>query len=210
MKKLFIVAVALVALAGMAQAADFTVDPNPAAGPSGPSSDLRAPNITQNTDPATIVAANSVSCNAGGLHTDNWYLRRFFLNTDHGINIQYTVTSVDLGIETAAGATGTQPMTLSLYGLASGDALNFANLGTSQIGTANFSLADASEVVQNFVVGGAILDPMADDLVVEVFTPEGQVRLPHILRWFLVAACHRHGSEFPRIGCGREVVVHES
>ncbi len=130
-----------------------------------------ASSYTQNIDPATITPANSVSCSAGGLHADNSYIRRFDLDGDHGVTGSINIDSVDIGIETAAGAGGTQPITINLYSIANADALLFANL--NNIGTLSTNVADAATVIQNFVVTGTI-NGTTDDLVVEVFTPDGQ------------------------------------
>ena len=132
---------------------------------------LGGSSYTQNTDSATITPANSVSCNGGGLHTDNSYLRRFDLDGDHGVTGLINVDSVDVGIETAAGATGSQPVEVRLYSINNASALEFVNM--TLIGTLVTTVADASAVVQNFVVTGGI-NGLTDDLVVEFFTPEGQ------------------------------------
>ena len=52
--------------------------------------------ITQSADPTTITPLNSISCNNGFGHTDNSYLRRFFLDTDHGIVNQFDLVSIDI------------------------------------------------------------------------------------------------------------------
>lgn len=127
--------------------------------------------ITQNTDPSTIITGNSVSCNAGGLHTDNSYFRRFDLDGAHGLMKKITVGGVDIGIETATGSTGSQPLEVQLYSIANGDPLLLANLNL--IGSASVSQPDATLTVQNFPVTGSV-DPLNDDLVVELFTPNGQ------------------------------------
>lgn len=62
----------------------------------------------------SIVTNNSVSCNAGGLHTDNSYLRQFDLNA-FGITDTYNVTQVEIGVEQAVGAGGSQPITVNFY-----------------------------------------------------------------------------------------------
>jgi hypothetical protein len=128
--------------------------------------------LTQNTDPLTIVALNSVSCNAGGLHADNNYLRRFDLDGEFGITNDLTVDSVDVGIETTTGAGGTQPISIVLHSIANGDAFLIANL--TEIGRLDTTIADVAAVVQNFVVSSAAIDPATDDLVVDAFTPDGQ------------------------------------
>jgi hypothetical protein len=136
--------------------------------PSGPTTDGRC--ITHSTDQSTITQFNSVSCNAGGLHTDNSYMRRFTL-ADFGIADTFNVASVDVGIEVATGATGTQPVDVNLYTIATGTPLTFANLG-APIGTTNASVADQAMTVLNIPVTGAA--PAGADLVVEIFTPDGQ------------------------------------
>ena len=47
-----------------------------------------------------IVQFNSVSCNAGGLHTDNSYLRVFDLMS-YGVTDDFDVTEVETGVEQA-------------------------------------------------------------------------------------------------------------
>ena len=132
--------------------------------------------FTQSTDPVTIDALNSVSCNAGGLHADNSYLRRFDLDGDHGVVTPLTVLSIDTGVEVSAGAGGgPQPVTANLYTIASGDALLFGNLAL--IGSAAFNMPGDGSVdltVVNIPVVGFVDDPFGKDLVVELFTPDGQ------------------------------------
>lgn len=172
MKRASIVLIMTILVAGIGMAAEFSTNPNstgqsasfPGLAP-GPNS------ITQNTDPITI-ATGSVSCNAGGLHTDNSYMRRFILDVDHGIVNQFDVESVDVGVETAAGATGSQPIEIRLYSILKADPLLLANL--TQVGVLVTTVADTSATIENFVVTGSIIDPTTHDLVVEVFTPEGQ------------------------------------
>lgn len=134
---------------------------------------LAAPplSITQSTDTATITSGNSVSCNALGLHTNNSYFRRFDLDGAHGLTSPFSIGSVDIGIEEATGATGSQPVEVRLYSIANGDSLVLANL--TLIDSASFSQPDANLIVQNFPVTGTI-NPLTDDLVVELFTPDGQ------------------------------------
>ncbi len=120
--------------------------------------------LTQSTS-QSIVAANSVSCNAGGLHTDNSYYRSFPLTAD--IN----VCEVQFGIETAAGAGGTQPVTVNLYSGAGAFPATFP-AGYTQIGTASLNVADQAATVFPASVAGLAL--AGTNLVVEVFTPDGQ------------------------------------
>jgi len=165
MRKLFVVAVVLVALTGMVQAAEITLNPNPPTIPSGENTPNRAPNITQSVDPNTV-ATGSIACTAGGVASDNEFLRRFFLNADHGITIQYTVTSVDAGIESTTDVAGNGiPVTVTTYSIANGAAFTYANMTSMDANTV--TLPDAIDLqILNWVVGGVILDPSADDLII--------------------------------------------
>ncbi len=131
---------------------------------------LRRPDATTMTHSASqaITAANSISCNAGGLHSDNGYLRTFTLD-DFGIGGDFNVTAVEMAIEAATGAGGTQPVTVNLYTL--NGALSWANL--TLIGTVDTAIvdADAGTVVSIPVTGVA---SAGSTLVVEFFTPDGQ------------------------------------
>ena len=170
------VAIVIVALAavGFAQAADFTTNPNPANPPTGTPYTPDLPNITQSNDPATVEAGTGVSCNDGTAIADNHFLRRFFLNADHGILVQYNVTSVDFGLESVAGTNAVAQV--DVYSIANGAAFTFANM--TQIGTTSRVLADGTALaIENFVVSGSIVDPAAEDLVVDMFWPDSDTWL---------------------------------
>jgi hypothetical protein len=125
--------------------------------------------ITHSTDPSTITSLNSVSCNAGGLHTDNSYVRRFTLS-DFGISDGLDVTSIDIGIETATGATGSQPVEVRLYTWDTSTSFTFGNFNL--IGSVSVSLPDQALTIANIPVTGSV--PAGGTLVVEFFTPNGQ------------------------------------
>jgi hypothetical protein len=128
--------------------------------------------ITQNTDPTTILDAGSASCSATGVHVDNSYIRRFFLSADHTISGRYAITSVDFGIESATAGTGTtQPLTVNLYSIPVGDTLLFANL--MLLGSVDMDIEDGVAQSLTADVSGVIREAVDDDLVVEVFTPDG-------------------------------------
>jgi len=127
--------------------------------------------LTTITHSATqnIVQLNSVSCNAGGLHTDNSYLRVFDLES-FGIFGSFDVVEVEIGIETAVGAGGMQPADMNLYLWDDADPFTFANL--TPIGTAAVSVADQNLTILTVPVAGTA--PAGSNLVVEFFTPDGQ------------------------------------
>lgn len=168
-----IVAIIIVALAatGIAQAADFTINPNPANPPTGLPYAPDAPNITQSTDPTTVVAG-SIACTSGGIASDNHFLRRFFLNADDGITVQYNVTSVDMGIESVSVFVGTTaPISVNTFSIANGAAFTFANMTALDSTTRNFPDGVAL-AIENWVVTGSVVDPVGTDLVVEMFYPD--------------------------------------
>jgi len=124
--------------------------------------------ITQNVDNNTITPGNSVSCNAGGLHVDNWYARGFNL-ADYGITQPFQVSSVRFGVEAASSPAGFQSITVNLY---DGYSTSGANLlpGTL-VGSSTFNLANGAtffhvENVSALITSGRV--------VAEVFTPNGQ------------------------------------
>lgn len=170
-KTLTLLFVLAVSVAMFAQ--NITVSPNPATETSGQTIIPYAPTsmtITESTDPVTIVSQNSVSCNNGGLHSDNSYFRAFTLS-DFGITQDFTVSSVEIGVEQAAGAGGTQPVTCNLY--TSNQVFPNGYPGSlTLIGTVNANVPDQSLSLFSFNVSG--LAPAGSRLVVEIFTPDGQ------------------------------------
>lgn len=171
MKRTVAIVVVALAVAGLAQAAEFTTNPNPANPPSGSPYVPDAPNITQSVDPTTLVAG-SIACSGGGISADNHFLRRFFLNADHGIAVQYNVTSVDMGIESVNVYVGTTaPISVNTFSIANGAAFTFANMTALDSTTRNFP-DGTSLVMENWVVSGSVVDPVATDLVVEMFYPD--------------------------------------
>jgi hypothetical protein len=124
--------------------------------------------ITHSTS-QSIISANSISCNAGGLHTDNSYMRVFDLVNDFSISGPIDVTSVDFGIESADGASGTQPVTVNIYTLSG--SLLFSNL--TLIASQPMSVPDQSLTILNVPISASI--PAGSLLVVEIYTPSGQI-----------------------------------
>lgn len=114
-----------------------------------------------------VVTGNSASCNASGLHADNSYIRVFNLS-DFGIGGNFNVTNVEFGVQSAAGATGSQPVTVNLYTLSG--PLTFGNL--TPIGSSSVNLSDQALTIANVNVAGTA--PAGSMLVVEIFTPNGQ------------------------------------
>ena len=176
LKNVVVVAFVIALSAGLAQAAELTAGPTFADPVVVSMPDVFLPNITQSTDPATI-AGGTVACGVSGAHTrQNQWLRRFFLNTDHGIVLQYDVTSVDwaIGTVTLLDPGATDPVgTVNVYALANGAGFTYANMGAA-LGTADVTLIQSTVgTIVNFPATGSIVTPAATDLVVEIVMPDG-------------------------------------
>lgn len=172
MRRLLFALAALMLTASISTAADFGKSSLPPGQTSDPTLyDINAVTITQNAS-ATIISTNSVSCNAGGLHTNNSYFRRFNLDGAHGITTAFTVSQVDFGIEQALGSAGSQPVTVRLHTIPNASPLTNANL--TNIGTFPLVIGDQSLTIFPALVNAVVANPLASDLVVEVFTPNGQ------------------------------------
>ena len=150
----------------------FSADPNPPKESSDPNAEnahkvnAGGTTITQSNS-QTITSANSVSCNANGLHADNHYLRVFDLPT-FGINDDFAITNVSFGIETSTPAGSTQPVEVRLFTL-EGEFV-FANL--TPIGSATAAVTSQSLTILDVPVTGTA--PAGSKLVVDIFTPDGQ------------------------------------
>jgi len=176
--RIVIVSFVVVMSVGLGQAAELTAGPTFADPVVVSMGGVDLPNITQSTDPVTI-AGGVVAC-AGGtptLTTQNQWLRRFLLTTDHSIVQQYDVTSVDwaIGTVTYNDPAATDPTaTVNVYALANGAGFTYANLG-APLGTTGVVLTPAAVgTLVNFPATGSIVTPGATDLVVEIVMPDGQ------------------------------------
>jgi hypothetical protein len=125
--------------------------------------------ITQSTSQA-ITPLNSVSCNNASGHTDNSYWRAFNMNTFVG-GAQYNVSSVSFGVEEATGAGGTQPVTVRLYTNSGGA---FPGGTRTQVATTTIQVLDSASGTVLSVPLVATVPAGTLELVMEVFTPNGQ------------------------------------
>ena len=112
-----------------------------------------------------ITAFNSVSCNAGGLHAENSYYRTFDLSF-FGITDPFDITAVEIGIETAVGAGGTQPLTVNIY-----SNTNMLALG-APLSSQNYSIADQALSILSLPISASIL---TGEFTIEILTPDGQL-----------------------------------
>ena len=123
--------------------------------------------ITQNTDPNTLVGGTSVACQSGGITTDNHWWRLFDLDDDHGLLNTLTVASLDYGIETAVGPT--QNITATMYCLDEGLPFELAFL--TQVGMNTVAQPDADLEFFNIAVDGSC-DTASQDLAVDMSTED--------------------------------------
>ena len=125
-------------------------------------------NCSQSSDPTSIIPG-SVSCNAGGLHADNAYYR-VYSGADCGIAGDMLVTCVEFGIESATATSGSQPVHIRLSELTG--PLLLANLTLKQEVILDLANGQSGTLV---AVPVSVVVPAGTDLVVELFTPDGQV-----------------------------------
>jgi hypothetical protein len=121
----------------------------------------------------SIVPANSVSCNNSFEHTDNSYYRVFDLGK-LGIDGDFSVTEVEVGIESATSSLGTQPIQVKLYELNG----SFTTANLMSLGSVNGNVPDTIEEILAFPVSGTAT--ASSKLVVELFTPTGVENLLYV------------------------------
>ncbi|MCC6522422.1 MAG: hypothetical protein IT373_07160 [Polyangiaceae bacterium] len=124
--------------------------------------------VLSHSSSSAIVAANSVACNYSGLeNADNSYYRVYDLAA-FGIDGDFAVSSVSIGIEQATGGAGSQPATLRLHRL--NGAMQTSNFTT--LTTAPITIFDAAATVVSFPVSGTA--QAGTQLVVELNTPDAE------------------------------------
>jgi len=176
MKKFALLFIGLVAFASITFALPNNISKAPLGtvynNPTGYVPHLNAPtevSITHSTNQA-ITSGNSVSCNNIGLHAANSYYRVFDLQGNFAINRDFNITHLEVGIELADGASGSQPVTVRFHTL--NGVMSTANL--TLLYTETFNVPDQSLSIYNFVLATPVLVPVGETLVVEIFTPDGQ------------------------------------
>ena len=142
----------------------------PSPGTPSPTPSATCPTTITHSSSQAITPLNSVSCNNASGHTDNSYWRAFNMNTFVG-GAEYNVTSVSFGVEEATGAGGTQPVTVRLYTNAGGA---FPGGTRTQIATTTIQVLDTASGTVLSVPMVANVPAGTSELVMEVFTPNGQ------------------------------------
>jgi len=161
---------------------DTVADPNASFGGSGLSPSLLGMPIAtplvdipllQNMS-TTPVANASVACgnNTAGYTTQNSYWRRFYFSEHPGLEKGANITSVDVSVEAAMGAS--LSLTVNLYSIPHSVAVDTIPVGSlALIGTTTVSIPDGTTLSSiNVPVTGMIADTANNDLVVEVNSPD--------------------------------------
>ena len=141
--------------------------------------------ITQSSSQA-ITSGSSVSCNDGIGHTDTSYWRAFTL-PKFGIVNQFNVSSVQIGVEKADAPSGSQSITVRVYRTTSGV---FPTGTKNMLSSTYFNVTNQSGTIINVPIAANV--PAGSELIVEVFTPNGQAGgnlfFGHLNRRFAVSA----------------------
>ncbi|MEZ4779887.1 MAG: HYR domain-containing protein, partial [Flavobacteriaceae bacterium] len=124
--------------------------------------------ITQSTT-QNITPGNSVTCNAGGVPTDNSFFRAFDLST-YGITDDFNVTDVEFGFEAI---NGSYTVTVNVYSMANGTFPASYPGGATLQGTASatYNAGNAGSIV-SLPLSATI--PAGEDLIYELFFPNDQ------------------------------------
>ena len=119
----------------------------------------------------TITPDNSVSCNNMVGHSDNSYFRAFDLPALGASDI-FDVCEVVVGIESASSGSGNgQPMTINLYTSSQPFPFGYPD-SLTLIGSSAVTVEDQTATLLTIPVTGSA--PANSQLVVEVFTPNGE------------------------------------
>lgn len=117
-----------------------------------------------------VPVAGSVSCNAGGIHTDNSYWRAYNL-APLALSGAMNVNSIQVGVEQAvAGSGGAQPGVIRLYTQTTG---TFPGGTRTLVYTQNFSIPDQNLSTMTVPMAAPPSVPANAVLIVELFTPDG-------------------------------------
>ncbi len=135
--------------------------------------------VTQSTDPNTVDAVASVSCNAGGVNVDNYYARSFNMAVENP-GAPALLKCLDLGVETNV---LDYNITVNIYHDPTGGDPDDGPSAVDHCGANNWILLDSSVVFVpdgtslGFVTanyGAGIALPADATIIVEVFTPDRQ------------------------------------
>jgi hypothetical protein len=128
----------------------------------------KAVTLWHNTNTTTITAGLSVACATGGRHTDNSYWRSFTPST-FGQTGTFFVSGVRIGVETSTVTGASQPITVRIYTNTGGA---FPAGTRTLIATANTTVIAGTLFFRDISVA-APGQPVATEIVVEIFTPDG-------------------------------------
>lgn len=114
-----------------------------------------------------ITADNSVSCNIGGtVHVENSYYRAYDIAS---FPAGFDLCAVEIGIQSAVGAAGAQPISLRLYANTGGA---FPAGTATLLSSRSITVLDQAASILTVPVSATV--PSGAELIVEVLTPDGQ------------------------------------
>jgi HYR domain/GEVED domain/Secretion system C-terminal sorting domain len=126
--------------------------------------------VTINQSSSATVTAGSVSCNAGGLHTDNSYWRAYDL-APLALAGPYTINTVRFGIETANASGPTQPVNVRIYTQTTG---TFPGGTRTLVGSQTFNIPDQALTLFSASLTTPVTVPANAVVILELNTPDGQ------------------------------------
>jgi hypothetical protein len=125
------------------------------------------PIVLSQSSAQNIVPDNSVSCNADGtVHVENSYYRAYDLAA---FPTGFSICAVEVGIQSAAGAGGSQPVTFNIYANTGGA---FPSGSSMLLMSRTVLVSDQAGTVLSVPVSAGV--PSGSQMVVEVLTPDGQ------------------------------------
>ena len=127
-------------------------------------------NINQSSS-AAITTFNSVSCNSGGLHTDNSYWRAYDL-APLALVGPYTINRVRFGIETATASGVTQPVNVRIYAQTTG---TFPAGTRTLVRSQTFNIPNQAATIFSANLTSPVTVPANAVVILELNTPDGQV-----------------------------------
>ncbi len=125
--------------------------------------------LTHSLDLTTINAGQGIACNSGRILRENRLMRRF-----NSISSPLLINGICMGVDEATSGTGnTQPIVVNVYELTS-EPFVLANLNL--LGSQPFDLPNQFTSIQCIDFDTPVSVPGGIDLVIEVYTPDGQAQ----------------------------------
>ncbi|MDM7914627.1 MAG: hypothetical protein QUU85_05080, partial [Candidatus Eisenbacteria bacterium] len=129
--------------------------------------------VYQNYD-ITTIGDTQVACGvAGSYTTQNWFLRRFYLHEDHGLDPGIIVQSIDFGVSFL---TGDMTVDIVVFQIPNGSEFRFDNMTEITRESVDLTPNDVGFLV-NVPLSAEMYDGIGQDLVVAIEAPSGEPNL---------------------------------